>query len=46
MKKNYSPLINLYTGTTHEFFGMGAIVPQAKDAQMLAANKLKKAFGL
>jgi acetyl esterase/lipase len=33
-----------YEGVTHEFFGMAAVVPQAKDAQMLAANDLKNAF--
>ncbi len=36
----------LYTGVTHEFFGMAAVVPQAKEAQALAANKLKAALGL
>ncbi len=36
----------LYTGVTHEFFGMAAVVPQAKEAQALAASKLKAAFGL
>ena len=35
-----------YDGVTHEFFGMGAIVPQAKDAEMYAADQLKKAFGM
>ncbi len=35
----------LYTGVTHEFFGMAAVVPQAKEAQQLAAMKLKAAFG-
>lgn len=35
----------LYTGVTHEFFGMASVVPQAKDAQALAAKKLKAAFG-
>lgn len=34
----------LYDGVTHEFFGMAAVVPQAKDAQELAVKKLKKAF--
>jgi acetyl esterase/lipase len=33
-----------YSGVTHEFFGMAAVVPQAKDAQSLAADDLKKAF--
>lgn len=36
----------LYYGVTHEFFGMAAVVPQAKDAQALAVKKLKTAFGL
>ena len=36
----------MYTGVTHEFFGMAAVVPQAKEAQALAAKKLKAAFGL
>ena len=34
----------LYDGVTHEFFGMAAVVPQAKDAQALAVSKLKDAF--
>ena len=36
----------LFPGVTHEFFGMAAVVPQAKEAQALAASKLKAAFGL
>lgn len=36
----------LYNGVTHEFFGMAAVVPQAKEAQELASKKLKSAFGL
>jgi acetyl esterase len=36
----------LYDGVTHEFFGMATVVPQAKDAQGLAAKKLKSALGL
>lgn len=35
----------LYNGVTHEFFGMAAVVPQARDAQALAVKKLKAAFG-
>ncbi len=35
-----------YSGVTHEFFGMAAVVPQAKEAQALASEKLKTAFGL
>lgn len=34
----------LYPGTTHEFFGMYAIVPQAQAAQALAATQLRNAF--
>lgn len=33
-----------YDGVTHEFFGMALVVPQAKDAQRMAADNLKKAF--
>lgn len=36
----------LYEGVTHEFYGMAAVVPQAKKAQALAAKKLKSAFGI
>ena len=36
----------LYTGVTHEFFGMASVVPEAKEAQALAAIKLKAALGL
>ncbi|MGK4568230.1 alpha/beta hydrolase [Flavobacterium sp. 3HN19-14] len=36
----------LYEGVTHEFFGMAAVVPQAKEAQALASKKLKAALGL
>ena len=36
----------MYEGVTHEFFGMAAVVPQAKDAQALAVKKLKAAFGM
>lgn len=35
----------VYPGVTHEFFGMGAVVEQAKNAEMLAAKNLKKSFG-
>ena len=34
-----------YPGVTHEFFGMGSVVPAAKDAVDYAASKLKAAFG-
>jgi len=34
-----------YDGVTHEFFGMAAVLPEAKAAQAMAAEELKKAFG-
>ena len=34
----------LYTGVTHEFFGTYAIVPEAAQAQELAATRLRAAF--
>lgn len=34
-----------YPGVTHEFFGMGSVVPAAKEAVDYAAGKLKAAFG-
>lgn len=34
-----------FEGVTHEFFGMGAILPEAKDAERFAAQGLKSAFG-
>ncbi len=34
----------LFEGVTHEFFGMYAIVPQAEEAQQLAAKQLVNAF--
>jgi acetyl esterase/lipase len=40
VKTNYK----LYKGTTHEFFGMAAVVPEAKDAQAMASDDLKSAF--
>lgn len=33
-----------YAGVTHEFFGMAAIVPQAKEAQTRAVADIKNAF--
>jgi len=33
-----------YEGVTHEFFGMGAVVDEAKDAVAFAARELKKSF--
>jgi acetyl esterase len=35
-----------YDGVTHEFFGMGAVVDEARQAQQQAAAGLKKGFGL
>ena len=34
-----------YDRVTHEFFGMGAVVPEAKQAMDLATTDLRKAFG-
>jgi acetyl esterase len=33
-----------YNGVTHEFFGMGAVVEDAKDAMKFACSELKDAF--
>ena len=33
-----------YPGVTHEFFGMGAVVDNAKSAEQMAADALRKAF--
>lgn len=33
-----------YPGVTHEFFGMGAVVPQAKAAEDFASTRLKASF--
>ena len=40
VKTNYK----LFEGTTHEFFGMAAVVPEAKDAQGVAVSDLKGAL--
>jgi len=40
VKTNYK----LYNGTTHEFFGMGAVVPEAKEAETMAASDMKGAL--
>ena len=40
VKVNYK----LYDGTTHEFFGMAAVVPEAKEAQSVAVADLKGAL--
>lgn len=34
----------VYAGTTHEFFGMAAVVNDAKDAQAFAGERLRSAF--
>ncbi|UEG51729.1 alpha/beta hydrolase [Mucilaginibacter daejeonensis] len=34
----------VYNGVTHEFFGMGALVPGAKEAMTYAADQLKNAL--
>ena len=34
----------MYSGVTHEFFGMGAVVNEAKQAEEFAAEGLKGAF--
>lgn len=39
-----STTYKLYTGVTHEFFGMAQVIPEAKDAQALAAAQLKNAL--
>ena len=35
----------MYSGVTHEFFGMAAVVQKAKEAQEYAGKRLKQAFG-
>lgn len=35
-----------YAGVTHEFFGMGAVVPEAMDAEKMAVVALKKSWGM
>jgi acetyl esterase/lipase len=35
----------LWEGVTHEFFGMAAVVSEAKEAQNLAGESLREAFG-
>lgn len=35
----------LYTGVTHEFFGMGLVVHDAREAEGFVARELKSAFG-
>ena len=35
-----------YDGVTHEFFGMGTVVPEAKEAMTLATTALSQALGV
>lgn len=37
-------MYKLYTGVTHEFFGMATVLSEARDAQNLAVDELKKSF--
>ncbi|MDQ3046915.1 MAG: alpha/beta hydrolase [Bacteroidota bacterium] len=43
-KAGVKTFYKLYKGTTHEFFGMSAVVPEAKQAQAFATAELKIAF--
>lgn len=43
-KEGVSVTYKEYKGVTHEFFGMGAVVPAAKEAEQFAAQQLKTAF--
>lgn len=36
--------MRVYDGVTHEFFGMGAVVPQAAEAMDFATTRLRQAF--
>ena len=36
----------VYSGVTHEFFGMSAVLEQAQQAQQFAADRLKASFGM
>ena len=35
----------VYDGVTHEFFSMGAVIDESKQAEEFAAEQLKAAFG-
>ena len=37
--------MKVYGGVTHEFFGLGALVDEAKQAEQFAAERLRSAFG-
>lgn len=41
-----SVLDKTFNGSTHEFFGMAMVVPDAAAAQTFAAHELKRAFGM
>lgn len=41
---NVSTDYKMYDGVTHEFFGMAAVIPQAKDALAFVVSKLNAAF--
>ena len=43
-KANVKVEHKMFPGTTHEFFGMAAVVPSAKKAQALAGKQLRAAF--
>ena len=43
-KAGVATTYKIFKGVTHEFFGMAAILPEAKDAQAMAVDELKKAF--
>lgn len=46
LTKDGVPVVyHLYKGVTHEFFGMSQVVPEAKQAEELAASELRKSFG-
>jgi acetyl esterase/lipase len=42
---NVSVERRVYDGVAHEFFGMGAVVDKAKDAEQYAGDRLKTALG-
>lgn len=44
-KAGVDTVIEEYAGVTHEFFGMGGLLPEAKDAQALVGERLRAAFG-
>jgi len=45
LKKDGVPVdYRAWSGVTHEFFGMGAVLPKAKEAEQYAADALTKAF--